>query len=647
MHRNHIKSRWRTPLSAASLTVFVVAFTYIFLNFFGPVQKAATWLDDFRLAYLTPLIAQNTDIAVLEIDEETLSTMPYRSPIDRQFIADLIEQLGEHYSVRAIGLDIIFDQATIEEHDLRLQAVMRDSPVPVVVAVGAVSARLSDNQIAFQSQYLDEIRKGSAVLTVEGGVVRTHYPHDNTEQTVSFVNSLALSAGFEPPTEPTGIIFRRGAANNALPFPVFPANRIGILPKNWLKNKVVLIGANLSDQDQHRTPLSVLGDDYAFMAGVMIHAQILAQITTSTYLPVPSERAVFLILIAAVVAGISLALSSVPARMRLLLGIAIFSAYWLAAFSSNVFWKFPLPILGPSIGFLLAATAATALARQEEHRQRLFLHSAFNQYVSSGIIDDIIANPDHLRLGGEAREMSFIFTDIAGFSTLAERASPDEVVQLLSGYLDGLVEIALRHGGTIARFAGDGLVIFFGAPLSQDDHSSRSVQCALEIDVFCESYKSGQQQTKHGFGITRIGVHSGTAVVGNVGGKRRFEYTAHGDCVNTAARLESANRHFGTRLCISQDAANSFANVEFRPIGLVVLKGKSIPLELFTIWDDYDVPSRLAYMRIYEMMSELDPRAEGELTRLADRLPQDDLVALHLSRYRAGEIGVEFELREK
>ncbi len=550
------------------------------LEFRWAGSKAATWLDDFRLAYLMPLVAQNSEVLVLSINEDTLSKMPYRSPIDRQFIAETVEKLDSVFDVRAIGIDLIFDQSTIEEQDLQLQAVLRNHHVPIVVAVGGASAGLNTGQLAFQSRFLSGIPTGNAALNVEDGVVRNHYPFVGERLEISFVNSLALAAGLDPPTEPTGILFRRGALDNARPFPVFPAHRIDILPKDWLKDKVVLIGADLSDRDQHRTPLSMLGDDHTTMAGVLIHAQVMAQITTGSYLPVLSKLAAALILVASVFAGLLLALSAIPARLRFLVGVAIFVAYWLAAFSSSLFWKFPLPLLGPSIGFLVAATAATALARQQERRQRLFLHNAFNQYVSAQIIDDIIANPEHLQLGGELREMSFIFTDITAFSTLAERVSPEVVVNLLSGYLDGLVEIALRHGGTIARFAGDGLVVFFGAPLPQSDHSARAVHCALEFDTFCETYRFGAQPMSHDFGLTRIGVHSGKAVVGNVGGSRRFEYTAHGDCVNTAARLESANRHFGTRLSISGDAAVTFGRSDFRPIGRVILKGKHNSLDI-------------------------------------------------------------------
>ncbi len=647
MPKSQIDRRPYSALAALTLALIVLGVCFAFLRFVSPVQKAATWLDDFRLAYLTPLIEQNTEIAVLSIDEETVSEMAYRSPIDRQFIAGLIEELNTKHNVRAIGIDLTFDQPTIAEQDEHLQWVMKNSRIPVVVAAGGASAGMTDKQLAFQSSYLDSLQTGSAVLSVEGGVVRTHYPYVADDEAVSFVNALALAANLTPPSDPTGIIFRRGSLESAQPFPIYPAHTVDYLPAEWLDGRIILIGADLLDRDRHRTPLSVLGNEHSSMAGMLIHAMVLAQITTGTYLPVMSAWQSVALLLISVIIGLALALSPVPARLRLIIGIGLFVSYWLAAFSGWVFWRVPLPILGPSVGFLVAATAATAFARRREHRQKLFIHNAFNHYISTQIVDDILANPEHLQLGGETRDMSFIFTDIAGFSTLVERVTPDEVVNLLSGYLDGLVEIALSNGGTIARFVGDSLVVFFGAPLSQHDHSHRAVNCALQFDKFCEVYRNDEGRAKSGFGVTRIGVHSGNAVVGNVGGSRRFEYTAHGDSVNTAARLESANRHFGSRVCVSRDAAEGYTDADFRPIGSVILKGKTQALTLFTTWDGLDAADQAEYMQLYEMMRRLDPRSEEELTKLAARRPGDGLLNFHLQRFRAGEIGIEFELREK
>jgi adenylate cyclase len=629
------------------LVLLVSAISVVAIHNVGPLQQASRWLDDFRLAYLTPLAEQSKNVVVLAIDEESLRRMPYRSPIDREFIAKVIEDLNSQHRVRAIGIDLIFDQPTEPENDRLLRSALLESPVPVVVATGESQAGLGHDQLAFQASFLDGIRSGSALLGVEGGSVRTYYPHSPGSGTLSFVNALSLATGIEPQTDAIPILFRRGAIDNSSPIRVFPAHSVSMLPALWLENQIVLIGAVLADRDQHRTPLSILGADNEFTPGVLIHAQVLEQIISGDSLPVLSSFSVNSIVVLAVICGMFLALGPIPTRVRLAVGAALIVSYWIVAFSGGVFWSFPLPLLGPSMAFLLAAAAATAYARQRERRQRIFLHSAFNQYVSAQIIDDILENPEHLRLGGEQRDMSFIFTDITGFSLLAERVTPAELVDLLSDYLDGVVEIALKHRGTIARFVGDGLVIFFGAPLPQDNHRRHAVLCAIELDQFCEQYRQRDKITQHDLGVTRIGVHSGAAVVGNVGGTRRFEYTAHGDVVNTAARLESANRHLGTRVCISKYTADDLQDIDFRPVGSVIVSGKLKPIELVTIWDNIGEPERSDYLAAFALMKSRDPNAMMMWVELAKRLPAEGLILLHLSRLQAGEVGERFTLTEK
>lgn len=636
-----------SPVSIIALGMLVTGFSFMLVNWAAPIRKASAWLDDFRLTYSTPLAAQNPNIVVIAIDEDTLSRMPFRSPIERRFIADLIRALDQAYDVRSIGIDLIFDQPTIDEHDLELASAMRNVRVPLVVAVGDEGTGLTPAQLAFQGSFLSGLRSGTSVLRTENGIVRTFFPFEPDGTSMHFAAALAEVSGLAVPTEPARIVFRRGALDSPSPIRVFPAHSVGQLPPGWLADKIVLIGASVADRDQHRTPLSILGGAHEFMTGVLVHAQILAQLDTGAALPRTSSWLSFSLLTIAVVAGLMLALSPLPPWLRVALGSSTFLSYWLVAFSPAVWSKVSLPLLGPSIGFVLALTLATALARQRERRQRLFLRGAFNHYVSAEIIEDILTNPSHLKLGGESREMSFLFTDIAGFSTMAEQVSPERLIELLEGYLDGVVEIALRHRGTIARFVGDGLLIFFGAPIRDDDHHVNAVKCAVEIDRFCEDYRRRGDIAGTGFGITRIGVNSGPAIVGNIGGSKRFEYTAHGDSINTASRLESANRHFGTRICLSEACAAGFAAGTFRPIGEVILKGKDIPVAVFTTWADLPAEDRRDYLEALDRLARGDSECARLWADLGVRLPDDGVIAFHGHRLRTGETGIIFRLGEK
>ena len=282
--RRQTRSKTVEALQHALLALVICVVSIAAVSFFGPLNRAEQWLHDFRLAYLAPLVEQSADVVVLAIDEETLRLMPYRSPLDRSFLARLVESLTNLHRIRAIGIDVIFDQPTVPDADEQLRSAILRAEVPVIVATGEEQAGMTKQQLDFQDTYLDGIGKGSAVLSVESSAVRTYYPYAPTSGRSSFVHSIATAADIAAPSEPLPILFRRAASDNASPVRVFPAQSVDILPPEWLEDRIVLIGAVLSDRDQHRTPLSIIGGEHEFMAGVLIHAQVLAQLTAGVRL---------------------------------------------------------------------------------------------------------------------------------------------------------------------------------------------------------------------------------------------------------------------------------------------------------------------------------------------------------------------------
>jgi adenylate cyclase len=239
-------------------------------------------------------------------------------------------------------------------------------------------------------------------------------------------------------------------------------------------------------------------------------------------------------------------------------------------------------------------------------------------------------------LGGAWREMTFLFTDLEGFTSLTETGAPQDVVALLNAYLDGLCRIAMAHGGTVDKIVGDAVHVMFNAPLDQSDHAERAVRCALAIDDFAQNFAEAQKARGVAFGVTRVGINSGRAIIGNFGGSRRFDYTAHGDAVNVAARLEAANKLLGTRICIAAATADRVTGVAFLPIGTLILRGKSLGVDVVTpavgalSW-------RAAYLTAFAGMLSGDEGASTALMALYDRHPSDPILALHARRIRAGE----------
>jgi adenylate cyclase len=186
-----------------------------------------------------------------------------------------------------------------------------------------------------------------------------------------------------------------------------------------------------------------------------------------------------------------------------------------------------------------------------------------------------------LKRGSKRREIATLFTDINSFTALVETLDPSVLGPLLNEYLTGMTNIVFAHDGTVAKIVGDALHVLFGAPGEQPDHAARAVACALELDEYAEAFRHRCHQKGVPLGVTRIGVHAGPAIVGNFGGGRFFDYTAYGDTINVAARLEAANKELGTRVCASAALADQVKGFRGRPIGDLVLPGKTEPLRVF------------------------------------------------------------------
>jgi adenylate cyclase len=282
----------------------------------------------------------------------------------------------------------------------------------------------------------------------------------------------------------------------------------------------------------------------------------------------------------------------------------------------------PVPALA---AIVLAGAVSGIAAFAALRRARARLVQRFAQHLAPAVVARIAASPGLLRIAGERRRMSFVFTDIEGFTALAERLPPERVVALLDAYLAEAGEIAVAHGGAIDKVVGDALHVMFGAPLPQEDHARRALDCAVALAAFGARFMSREP----GFGRTRVGVSTGEAVVGDVGGGRKLDYTAHGTPVNLAARLEAANKTLGTSVLADAATVVSAPGLAVRRAGLIVLRGLAEPVEAFTPWDGDE--AGLAAWRVVEAALDAgDGRAALEAFLAA--MPGDALAAFHLAR---------------
>jgi adenylate cyclase len=229
--------------------------------------------------------------------------------------------------------------------------------------------------------------------------------------------------------------------------------------------------------------------------------------------------------------------------------------------------------VAPPIGGLAALTAAAVHMALGHRRQAAGIRRRFEQHLAPELVARIVEQPDLVRFSGERREVTALFTDIEGFTALTDRLEAEALVALLDDYFSGVAAIVVRHGGMIDKFVGDAAHCLFNAPLDLPDHPRRALAAASEIIAFTRVFARRADVAAAGLGRTRIGLESGSAVVGDVGMGSKLDYTAHGTAVNTAARLEAINKQFGTDICVGPRAQALLADVPLRALGQVHLRG--------------------------------------------------------------------------
>jgi adenylate cyclase len=281
--------------------------------------------------------------------------------------------------------------------------------------------------------------------------------------------------------------------------------------------------------------------------------------------------------------------------------------------------------------------------REVQRRQTVAeqAYAALSRYFSPNLAQQLASDSSAIDLGGRRREITTLFTDIAGFTTLVEALEPKVLGPLLNDYLVGMTDIVFAHDGTVAKIVGDALHVLFGAPGEQQDHANRAVACALALDEYAQSSRQRWHQKDIPLGLTRIGVHAGPAIVGNFGGGRFFDYTAYGDTVNVAARLEAANKQLGTRICVSATLAARAEDFRGRPVGDLMLRGKSEALRAFEPLrvDLYEHPATKSYLKAFAKLETGDPGAIAGFAGHVGKYPEDRLASFHLKRLLNGATG--------
>jgi len=354
----------------------------------------------------------------------------------------------------------------------------------------------------------------------------------------------------------------------------------GRIPAETFRNKIVLVGATaIGIYDLRVTPFG------ATYPGVEIHATVIDNILHSNFL-LHSSFTRFIDLCAIIIFGLLMGL--IIPRLRAVTGIIfaiilliVFVAFNMFIFSGYNVW---LNLIYPALTMLVIYLGITVYRYITEEREKKKIRGAFQYYLTASVINEMLKDPSKLKLGGDKKDLSVLFSDIRGFTTISEKLSPEELVHLLNEYLTAMTDIVFKYDGTLDKYMGDAIMAVFGAPLDQPDHAKRA--CLTALDMMAELHrlqKKWQEEGKPPLNIG-IGINSGDMVVGNMGSQMRFDYTVMGDMVNLGSRLEGINKEYGSNIIFSEFTYNVVKDAMCcRELDWVRVKGKKLPVKIYEL----------------------------------------------------------------
>ncbi len=562
------------------------------LGMLAALHAMPVWLPLQRLEYdllnsLTAPIPPDANVLVVGLDEPSLAALNHAPPLPRRLHGYVVDALAAA-GTAALGIDMLFVAPQSPTDDEALAHALQGS-MPVVLASAEVLVQSS--QVAQYRQTLPTVfpkaLHGSVALQVDDdGVVRRAPTQDDALWRV-----LAQSAGRPITLPPPGALLRYYAPEVPLPYVHYTQalDPAGTLPPGALQGQLVLLGQNtpVGNVDQFVTPLRELGG--GTQSGVFLHATALINGLTGDWI-VPAHPAgpsLQAVLAVGVVAGLTrrwrgwraVWLSVALALLALVCGL------W--AYLLGLWWS-ALPTLS---GLVLHLNVGAADSYLRERHRREQLRNEFARYVPPAVVDALVAAGSAPALRGERRVLTLLFSDLAGFTAASEYLPPETVAGALNAYFSRMTHTVHQHGGTLDKFIGDAVMAFWNAPLPDPAHAARALACAQAMQAEMVMLRTQWKGTPFADVRMRIGLHTGEAAVGHLGSHERFTYTAVGDAVNTAARMEGANKVFGTDILLSSATlsalpANSSENARMLWLDVVVLAGRSTGLDVYTVCDD-------------------------------------------------------------
>ena len=627
------------PSGGAALLALLLAGA---ASFTGPWHALEFKTFDILTALAAPQRSA-LPVVILAIDEPTFQELQQAWPFPRSIHAALLRRLSDD-GAAAVGMDVVFADPTSQPEDAALARAIADMAATTPVVLASTREKIDNGNAALWMDVLPLQRlldagaeAGDAGVEPDDDFVVRRAPAAGE----GFAQRVAQRAARGQALQPFDWIGYRGPRGTYDTRSYYQALTPGLLPPGFFQDKIVLVGRSArtatelarSQADLFNSPFGTLGGDRLF-PGVELQATLVDNHLHGGGLRSVSEGWAWALL--AVLAPVLLWASrrlhpalAAALTAALVLGMAGVS-WWLFA-AWRLWWPPLLPMAGAVAVYGATALAGYALARQRSRQTR----AMFAQYVPPAVVERLIAQPELMRLGGEAREVTLMFTDLANFTTLSEQLTAEQTVEVLTGYFNAMTPIVHASGGTVDKFIGDAVMAFWGAPLPDERHAEHAVRAAIAMQQAMQPLVADL----HARGLPpihmRIGLHTGRVVVGNVGSAQRFSYTAIGDAVNLAARLEGANMAFGTGILLSAATAALLPpDVALRALDDVVVKGKSEAVRVFTPCDDAAVREASAAALDAFHARDWDV-AERQVAQVQARLPGDPAALRLLERIAA------------
>jgi len=609
---------------------FVAAMIMVVMSVFVFFENLEQKIVDFKFATRGPNYEglESSDVVIVAIDDQSFASIPYKYPWPRNYHATLVRNL-RRAGARTILFDVVFsEESTVDP--------AQDADFAEAIAAGdevvlAGKMIVEDREGYLLQSLLTPIETLNEVATfgladtnfdTDGFVRRYILFRDYNDQRyfslglAALVNYLRLEGPFPEwfrinengdfvvgeqllikkyDNLPSSFINYYG---NPYSFKYISFEQVVdeegfqlLLERDVFKDKIVLIGASVSElHDNFSTPFYVASDEM-LMPGVEIHATFVQNVLDQNFFMEVGEIYAFILTFI-----FTIAIAYIIKKTKPIIGIA--SAIGIAAvyFFGNLllFTKagILMNMIAPVGGIVVAFIGCNAYQYFSEEKEKHYVRSVFKHYLAENVVDSVLDTSGGLAFGGQKRRLTVLFSDIRSFTTYSEKYTPEEVVSNLGEYLTDMVDVILKYGGMLDKFVGDEIMAVYGAPAYTEDHAEKACLTALEMIRSLDRLKEKwTQEGKEIFNIG-IGVNTGEMIVGNLGSKQIFDYTVIGDNVNLGARLEGINKVYKTanNIIVSEfTKAELSDNLITRELDSVRVKGKSKPVAIFELVGERDV----------------------------------------------------------